>query len=59
MYFVWFQAEGLLLFLQQEPEVAARAALYLRYLSVGIPGYALNTVMKKCVIPYPCQIIVY
>ncbi len=47
MYFVWWQAEGLLLLLRQEPAVAARASLYLRALSIGIPGYALNTIMKK------------
>lgn len=47
MYFVWWNAEPLLLFLRQEPDVAAKASLYLRYLSVGIPGYALNIVMRK------------
>lgn len=47
MYMIWFNAEGFLLGLRQEPEVAARAALYLRALSIGIPGYGINTIMKK------------
>lgn len=47
MYFVWWNAEPLLLFLRQEPAVAAKASLYLRYLSIGIPGYALNIIMRK------------
>ena len=30
-----------------EPDVAAKAALYLKYLSFGIPGYGGNMVIKK------------
>ena len=30
-----------------EPDVAAKAASYLRYLSVGIPGYGGNVVVRK------------
>jgi hypothetical protein len=44
---VWFNAEAILIFLKQEPEVAHKAAVYLRSLSVGLPGYAANCVLKK------------
>lgn len=47
MYLIWFQAESLLLFLRQDPLVAARAGLYLKYLSIGLPGYAGNLIMRK------------
>ncbi|KAJ9107298.1 hypothetical protein QFC21_000748 [Naganishia friedmannii] len=47
MYLLWFQAESILLFLRQDPVVAARAGLYLRYLSIGLPGYAGNLIMRK------------
>lgn len=47
MYLLWFQAESILLFLRQDPLVAARAGLYLRYLSIGLPGYAGNLIMRK------------
>jgi MATE family multidrug resistance protein len=47
MYLIWFQAESLLLFLRQDPMVAARAGLYLKYLSIGLPGYAGNLIMRK------------
>ncbi|CED83587.1 Uncharacterized membrane protein, predicted efflux pump [Phaffia rhodozyma] len=47
MYLVWFNAEQVLLFLKQEPEVAKKAGLYLRALSVGIPGYGGVCIMKK------------
>ena len=45
--FVWFNAEHILLFLKQDPEVAHKASVYLRALSVGLPGYAANCILKK------------
>ncbi|RSH91040.1 hypothetical protein EHS25_010216 [Saitozyma podzolica] len=47
MFILWWNIEGVLLALQQEPAVAARASLYLRWLSFGIPGYGGNVVVKK------------
>ena len=38
MYLIWFNAEGVLLFLKQDPEVAHLAAIYLRWVSLGLPG---------------------
>jgi Na+-driven multidrug efflux pump len=42
MFLVWFNAEALLLFLKQDPEVAQLAAIYLRWVSLGLPGKASN-----------------
>jgi MATE family multidrug resistance protein len=47
MFVLWFSIERILLFLHQEPAVASLAALYLRYMTIGIPGYAANIVLKK------------
>jgi len=38
MFLIWFNAEVLLLFLKQDPEVAHLAAIYLRWVSLGLPG---------------------
>lgn len=38
MFLIWFNAEALLLFLKQDPEVAHLAAIYLRWVSLGLPG---------------------
>jgi MATE family multidrug resistance protein len=38
MYFIWFNAEAILLGLKQDPEVAHLAALYLKWVSLGLPG---------------------
>jgi MATE family multidrug resistance protein len=37
-YCIWFSAESILLFLKQDPEVAHLAAVYLRWVSFGLPG---------------------
>ncbi|KDE03350.1 hypothetical protein MVLG_06157 [Microbotryum lychnidis-dioicae p1A1 Lamole] len=37
---IFWNAEGLLLALRQDPKVAERASTYLRALSFGLPGYA-------------------
>ncbi|KAG6915213.1 hypothetical protein DXG01_012684 [Tephrocybe rancida] len=38
IFVLWFNAYGILLALRQDPEVAALAATYLRWLSLGLPG---------------------
>lgn len=35
---LWLNGEAVLLKLNQEPEVARLAALYLRYMCIGLPG---------------------
>jgi len=40
MFLIWINAEALLLFLKQDPEVAHLAAVYLRWVSLGLPGKA-------------------
>ncbi|KAG6915212.1 hypothetical protein DXG01_012683 [Tephrocybe rancida] len=47
MYLIWFNAEGILLSLKQEPEVARLAAVYLRWVSIGLPAYAFNCVSRR------------
>lgn len=38
MFIIWFNAETLLLALKQDPEVAHLASVYLRWVSLGLPG---------------------
>ncbi|KAF4618730.1 hypothetical protein D9613_010162 [Agrocybe pediades] len=47
MYIAWFNAEAILLFLKQDPEVARLAALYLRWISLGLPAYAFNSISRR------------
>ncbi|KAJ6501268.1 MATE efflux family protein [Mycena vulgaris] len=47
MYFVWFNAETILLGLKQDPEVARLAALYLRWVSLGLPAYTFNLISRR------------
>ncbi|KAF5361082.1 hypothetical protein D9756_004872 [Leucocoprinus leucothites] len=44
---IWFNAEAILLALKQEPEVAYLAALYLRWVSLGLPAYAFNCISRR------------
>ncbi|KAF5352240.1 hypothetical protein D9757_012520 [Collybiopsis confluens] len=44
---LWLNAETILLRLNQEPEVARLAALYLRYMCIGIPAFAFNCVSRR------------
>lgn len=37
---VWYNAESLLINLGQDPQVAAKAGMYLRIVSFGLPGFA-------------------
>ncbi|KAK7046858.1 RNA helicase, partial [Favolaschia claudopus] len=47
MYFIWFNAELILLGLKQDPEVAHLAALYLKWVSFGLPAYAFNLISRR------------
>lgn len=38
MLMIWFNAESLLILLKQDPEVAHLASIYLRWVSLGLPG---------------------
>ncbi|KXN80815.1 hypothetical protein AN958_07251 [Leucoagaricus sp. SymC.cos] len=44
---IWFNSESILLLLKQDPEVAALAALYLRWVSLGLPAYAFNNISRR------------
>ncbi|KAF7291886.1 RNA helicase [Mycena indigotica] len=46
MYFIWWNAEAILLALKQDPEVAYLAALYLRWVSLGLPGASFELLSK-------------
>ena len=39
---VWLNAEVILLFLQQSPEVASLAAIYLKWSLLGLPAYVIT-----------------
>ena len=43
MFLIWLNAEPILIFLNQEPEVAQLAAIYLRWASLGLPGMVLTS----------------
>jgi len=49
IFLIWFNAESLLLFLRQDPEVAELAASYLRWVSLGLPGTPIPTDSKPCI----------
>ncbi|EJD39152.1 MATE efflux family protein [Auricularia subglabra TFB-10046 SS5] len=44
---IWWNAERLLLLLRQDPDVAHLAAIYLRWLSLGLPAFTLNAVLRR------------
>ena len=52
IYFVWLNAEAILLFLHQQPDVAHLAAVYLKYASIGLPAYAFNCI-SRCALYSP------
>ncbi|KAH9051842.1 MATE efflux family protein, partial [Lactarius vividus] len=45
--FLWLNAESILLFLHQQPDVAHLAAVYLKYASIGLPAYAFNCISRR------------
>ncbi|OXG27238.1 MATE family multidrug resistance protein [Cryptococcus neoformans Ze90-1] len=47
MYLLWWNISPILVVLGQDPEVSHRAGVYLRWLSIGIPGYGGNVLVKK------------
>ncbi|KAI0040201.1 MATE efflux family protein [Auriscalpium vulgare] len=47
VFVIWFNAESILLFLHQEPEVARLAGLYLKYLSISLPAYTFNSISRR------------
>ncbi|KAB5592879.1 MATE efflux family protein [Ceratobasidium theobromae] len=44
---LWQNIEPVLLLLRQDPEVARFAALYLKFISFQLPGYAFNSVLRR------------
>ena len=48
---IWLNAEDILLILRQEPEVAHLAGLYLKWLTLGLPGYGFNSVCRYSILP--------
>ncbi|KAF8135002.1 mate-domain-containing protein [Boletus edulis] len=44
---IWFNAESILLALNQEPEVARLAAIYLRWASLGLPACTFNCISRR------------
>ncbi|KAJ6556154.1 mate-domain-containing protein [Mycena capillaripes] len=47
MFVIWFESERILLALRQDPEVARLAAVYLKWVSLGLPAYAFNNVSRR------------
>ncbi|OJA16522.1 hypothetical protein AZE42_00654 [Rhizopogon vesiculosus] len=47
MFAIWFNAESILLFVRQEPEVARLAGIYLKWASLGLPAYAFNCISRR------------
>ncbi|KAF9041212.1 multidrug/Oligosaccharidyl-lipid/Polysaccharide flippase [Panaeolus papilionaceus] len=46
-FVIWLNAEPILLYLRQEAEVAHLAAVYLRWVSLGLPAYAFNSIIRR------------
>ncbi|KAI9570518.1 mate-domain-containing protein [Boletus coccyginus] len=44
---IWLKAEPILLALNQEPEVARLAGIYLRWASLGLPAYTFNCISRR------------
>ncbi|KAF5336420.1 hypothetical protein D9611_006482 [Ephemerocybe angulata] len=47
IFLIWFSAESILLFLRQDPDVAHLAAVYLRWVSLGLPAYTFNCISRR------------
>nr|ODN99804.1 MATE family multidrug resistance protein [Cryptococcus depauperatus CBS 7855] len=47
MFLFWWNVTPVLIVLGQDVEVSFRAGLYLRWLSLGIPGYGGNVLVRK------------
>jgi len=46
MLAVWLGSKSILLALRQDPQVARLASLYLRMLSIGLPAYSFNQILR-------------
>ena len=44
---MWIWSESILLALNQDPEVAHYAAIYLKWLLLGLPAYGFNNVARR------------
>ncbi|KAG8874171.1 hypothetical protein FRB97_006099 [Tulasnella sp. 331] len=44
---VWHASEDILLLLKQDPKVAELASLYLRWMSLSLPAYCFNYIVRK------------
>ncbi|THU97469.1 MATE efflux family protein [Dendrothele bispora CBS 962.96] len=47
IFVLWMNAEFVLLKLKQEPEVAHLAAIYLRWMCLGLPAFAFNCISRR------------
>ncbi|PVG02567.1 MATE efflux family protein [Serendipita vermifera] len=47
IFLLWINAEGILLILRQEPEIAHLAGVYLQWFSFGLPAYAANAILRR------------
>ncbi|EIN09165.1 MATE efflux family protein [Punctularia strigosozonata HHB-11173 SS5] len=47
IFFIWFNAERILLTIKQDPEVAHLAGIYLRWLSLSLPAYGFNSISRR------------
>ncbi|KIK23952.1 hypothetical protein PISMIDRAFT_678674 [Pisolithus microcarpus 441] len=61
---LWLHAEPLLLGLNQDPEIARLASIYLKWASLGLPAYAFNCVSRRYfqsqgLFTVPTRIILY
>jgi hypothetical protein len=46
IFTIWFNSEAILLLLRQEKDVAYLAALYLKWVSLGLPAYTFNGISR-------------
>ncbi|KAG6871817.1 hypothetical protein C0995_016225 [Termitomyces sp. Mi166 len=44
---IWLNAESILLYIKQDPEIAKLAALYLRWLAFGLPAFGFNCIFRR------------
>lgn len=47
MMLLWLNSHSVFRALGQDPHVAEQASVYLAYMSIGLPGYAGNVILKK------------
>ncbi|KAG8984206.1 hypothetical protein FRB93_006694 [Tulasnella sp. JGI-2019a] len=47
VFAIWHASEDILLLLKQDPKVAELASLYLRWMSLSLPAYCFNYIVRK------------